>query len=171
MMGECESCFEKQAELECVVDGQYKDLCRNCSLLEGAVVVEKPSNAGVQESWKWNRPTVKEILNRMAGIEEKKPSKNPSMESNLRNLTRPRQADVQVKNFDDSIARFAPKPAESPSPLPWYKKLFGGKSNTPDPNEQPRVNPDGRLWEKEKVKKVHVVGFEEKMKQQEFVDI
>jgi len=38
----CEICEREEAEVDSIVDGDYKRMCKRCGVLEGAIVVEKP---------------------------------------------------------------------------------------------------------------------------------
>jgi ribosome-binding protein aMBF1 (putative translation factor) len=66
-MDECEFCG-KNAEYDVLVDGNYVKLCKECVDKKRMVVVEKPTNIQVDESYK--RPSVKQILMRLSGVKQ-----------------------------------------------------------------------------------------------------
>ncbi len=68
---ECESCEKREAEVDALISGEYKRMCKTCAHLEGAVVIEKPARNNVMESYK--RATVKEVLMRMSGVPKSRP--------------------------------------------------------------------------------------------------
>jgi len=64
-MDECEYCGAV-AELDVISDGDYLKVCRKCVDLDRMVVVQKPSNVQIDQSYK--RRSVKEILTGMSGV-------------------------------------------------------------------------------------------------------
>lgn len=62
----CEECQEREAEKDVLMDGQSMSLCSKCAAISGGIIVEKPSQAQVDDSKRMWR--VREILSRSAGI-------------------------------------------------------------------------------------------------------
>ncbi|RLG10135.1 hypothetical protein DRN69_09510, partial [Candidatus Pacearchaeota archaeon] len=38
----CELCDKKEAEVDAVIDGEYKKICNQCAAIENAVIIKKP---------------------------------------------------------------------------------------------------------------------------------
>ncbi len=164
---ECESCLEKEAEVDGLVDGEYKKLCKTCVILERAVVVPPASNKSIHDLYK--RPTVREVLSRMSGVN--RPAINsyslPKKEVGLEDL-RARSTTYKAprRNFNDVNTAVPQIIAQSPAVqaaaiqsegaeaassevVPeenkpgLFKKLFGffgKKEKTPNPQEEPKVD-------------------------------
>lgn len=96
----CEECEENEAEKDVLVDGRSVRLCRKCAAISGGIVVEKPSQAQVEDSKRMWR--VKEILSRSAGIPYSKPVNLPntlrtvSLED-LRRIERDKKAAYEIR--------------------------------------------------------------------------
>lgn len=115
----CESCQENTANLDGLVDGEFKRLCGKCSLLDNAVVLEGRSNVDIS---KINaRRTVKEILMEMSGI--KRPGIKKK-EVHLDDLRRVKSSlDGEKKSFDEQLKHIN----DADEPKPWSKWTRGSQ--------------------------------------------
>lgn len=141
---QCESCFEKEAEVDGLLDGEYKKLCRPCAVMDGAVIVPPASNKSIHDLYK--RATVREVLMRMSGIERPSVTKrNPHLDD-LRQVKR--TLDKERQSFDSEVKVLSGAPAQATATeieeekKGFFSKLFsfGKKEKTPNPQEEPRVD-------------------------------
>ena len=80
----CEECERKEADTDALVEGDYKKLCSQCAMIQGAIVVEKPSQQKIDQSH-YSRPKVRQVLNRMAGINSSNYTSESSKPQAVRN--------------------------------------------------------------------------------------
>jgi|GEM_PF-5512922 len=117
----CESC-DKEAEVDALVDGEYKKLCKRCAAMEGAVIVEKPSLIQIDESYK--RPKVRDVLLSMAGLSKPKLRKKEATLEDLRRVQKEKLE--EEKELKETISSFNVEKKEEEKP--WSKWLFRQKS-------------------------------------------
>jgi len=141
----CEICERKEAEIDGLIDGDYKQVCRQCATLNGVIVVEKPSEQKIQESM-YRRPKVRQVLSRMAGINKENYSpdrpvqKNPYSQlripasrknvslDDLREVKRANEAEEKQLNAEvNQIEDVEAEVEEHKSKISWFKRLFGMK--------------------------------------------
>lgn len=172
----CEVCDRKEAEVDSIVDGDFKRMCSQCARLEGAIVVEKPSDQTVQDSM-YKRPKVRQVLSRMAGINKDnytpessrpQPVRNPY--ANLRipasrknvslddlrevkkaNELEEKQLNSEVNQIEDIEAEVE----QNKSKISWFKGLFSRKKK----EETKQESVPGPASDVESVKKVRLVSF------------
>lgn len=109
-MDECEYCGGI-AEHDVIADGNYIRVCEQCVDKYNMVIINKPSKIQIDQSYK--RPTVKQILSRMAGISPperkmnapslsmlRKPAGNSAMKDRLSALSKQKEEKViEAKNI------------------------------------------------------------------------
>lgn len=159
---ECVSCEKRESEVDALIGGEYKRMCKMCAQLEGAVVVERPNRNNVMDSYK--RATVKEVLTRMSGIQKNKPApvaltpKTYNPISTQRVKLSQRNEEEQYSNQTSGngvVSRYPartnaasapqmqaptnvmpleeePKAQEAPKKKGFFSRLFGGRSNVPE---------------------------------------
>ena len=109
-MDECEYCGGI-AEYDVIADSNYIRICKFCVDRYNMVVIEKPSKIQIDESYK--RPTVRQVLSRMAGIRHteikqvvpslntlRKPTENSKMKDRLLALSNPQKEDKVIETKD-----------------------------------------------------------------------
>jgi len=65
MVEECEFCGN-EVQCDAIVDGKYIKVCKRCAKTENIVILQQPTAPQLHDSYK--RPTVRQILGRMNGI-------------------------------------------------------------------------------------------------------
>ena len=158
---ECESCLKSESEVDALIGGEYKRMCKTCAHLEGAVVIEKPARNNVMDSYK--RATVREVLLRMSGMPKNRPVQqaannlrlspvqtnrvmiggkkreeeyfpNNSASSNRIVSNFPQRSQAQQAQAPVAVqALEAESQAQKVQPKKgFFSRLFGGRSNEPE---------------------------------------
>jgi len=176
----CELCERKEAQVDALIDGEYKNICSQCAKMHGAVVVEKPSQQKIELS-QYSRPKVRQVLNRMAGInssnyspESSRPQpvrnpyanlripasrKNVSLDD-LREVKKANEVeDKQLNSEINQIEDVEAEVEENKSKVSWFKRIFSRKKKEEFKEVQPGETVPGPAAEEqpEKVSKVRIV--------------
>ena len=146
---ECESCFESPAEVEGIVEHEYMHLCRKCALIDGAVLLKKPTKINIEDSYK--RQTVRQVLERMSGIERPKIySKSPHIDD-LRIVKK--KLEEEDKKINEEIKIITNDSSEEANKWSFSKVLqFFKKEKKPDATKGPSpedLSNQGQLSEEE----------------------
>lgn len=163
---QCESCEERGAEVDALVEGEYKKLCKTCVVLDGAVIVPPAVNKSINDLYK--RPTVREVLSRMSGVNRpaidsyqmpkkefgledlrarstryKAPKRNfESADSALSTLATAQTPAVQAA-ASELVNEAAPAAEENVEKKRFFGNILGffkKKEKTPNPQEEPKVD-------------------------------
>ena len=97
----CEYCGA-EAAYDVLTDGNYIRVCERCIDETRMVIVQKPSKAQIDYSYK--RPTVKQVLLRMAGIRAPSAKENVQVPS-LATLRQPTNTSHIVKDRLSALAK------------------------------------------------------------------
>ncbi|MBU2523163.1 MAG: hypothetical protein KKE23_02640 [Nanoarchaeota archaeon] len=179
----CEECERKEADVDALMDGDYKKLCSQCARMQGAVVVEKPSKEKIEMS-QYDRPKVRQVLNRMAGInnnnytsESSKPQpvrnpyahlripasrKNVSLDD-LREVKKSNEAEEKQLNADVSqIEDIEAGVEQNKARVSWFERVMKVFKNTENKQHQEAQKAIGSssgpaAEEPEKFQKVRIV--------------
>lgn len=72
LLGQCEECFNQDILYDAILNGRAKRLCKKCLITSGAIEIKKPKPISIQTG----RPSVKEILIKMSGLNKEKEPPN-----------------------------------------------------------------------------------------------
>lgn len=176
----CEICGRREAEADALVDGEYKQICRQCAAIEDAVIVEKPSQQ--QISMTDRRPKVRQVLSRMAGLNrdnyspESKPStrvrnpyaglripaarKNVSLDD-LREVKKDKEAEEKELNAEvGQIEDVEAEIEEKKEKVQWFGRILGlfkSAKKEKSAEVQPVETVQGNAADEERVTKVRVI--------------
>ena len=152
----CEECERKEAEVDALIDGDYRKLCKNCAAFAGAVVVERPSQQRIDAS-QYSRPKVRQVLSRMAGItkdnyspgSDKPAVRNPYANlripasrkqvslDDLREVKRSNEAEEKQLNAEvGGIEDVEAEVEEKKDKVSWFSRFFGKKNKEQRPAEK-----------------------------------
>ena len=70
---ECEECSNQTILYDAILNGKGKRLCKKCIATTGAIEIKKPKKIDIQTN---KRPSVKQILMKMSGLDKEKESHN-----------------------------------------------------------------------------------------------
>ena len=119
---ECEQCFENPANVEALIDGEYKRLCNRCSILDGAVVLEEPLKINLDNI---KRETVRETLMRMSGLSRPHLRKKEVHLDDLRRVKH--DLDKAKQNFEERLDQMRVKNKEKNSEPTFVRKKLNVK--------------------------------------------
>ncbi|MFC1686197.1 hypothetical protein ACFLZZ_04235 [Nanoarchaeota archaeon] len=128
----CEHCLENEAKFDGLLNGEYKRLCNNCVVLDGAVTLAGKSNVDISKVIA--RRTVKEILMNMSGIAKPALKKQEVHLDDLRRVKKDKEH--EEKNFDNQLKHIN----DPDEPKPWSRWVRGF---TPEVKKDKRPSPDG----------------------------
>lgn len=80
LFGQCDECSSQSILYNAIVDGKTKKLCKHCLNSSNAIEIKKPKKISIQTG----RPSVKEILMKMSGLDKgKEKNEVPNLKEGL----------------------------------------------------------------------------------------
>ena len=137
----CEECERKEAEVDAIVDGGLRRLCAQCARMQGAIVVEKPSQQKIDLSH-YSRPKVRQVLSRMAGINQgnySPESQRPAVHNPYANLRIPasrknvslddlrevkRANEAENKQLNEDMSQIEDVKEENKNKVSWFGNVM-----------------------------------------------
>ena len=108
----CDVCEEREAEIDAVLEGDFKRLCKQCAVFEGATVISKPTNVNIEASFK--RANSRDVLMRMGGLNRPRLAKKEVHLDDLRRIQN--ELVAEQKKFSEDMKHIG-----EPEKRPWSK--------------------------------------------------